>query len=539
MTTVDRELEAAAEVEMPADDLRSQLGPRKAVGPSLQPTLAELSRPGRGSTKVPHPPADALDRIPASARRARPLGLPELNEPEVIRHFVNLSQLNFAVDTGFYPLGSCTMKFNPKINEWAARLPGFAALHPLAPDELAQGTLELLWELEQWLVEISGMAAATLQPAAGAHGELTGILMIRAYHESRGDEERLEVIVPDSSHGTNPATASMAGFKTVTIPSDDATGQVDLAALKAALSPRTAAVMLTNPSTLGLFEAQIGEVIEAVHAAGALAYMDGANMNAILGKFKPGQAGFDVMHFNTHKTFSTPHGGGGPGAGPVAVSEKLVPFLPSPRVVREEGLAGGAGAAGGPGASFRLERAGERPMSIGRVRSYQGSVGVLVRAYAYMLAHGGSGLEQVSEDAVLAANYLKHRLAATYDMPFDQVCKHEFVASAESLRKETGVRMLDIAKRLIDHGYHPPTIYFPLIVEEGMLVEPTETESLETLDAFADALIAIADEARNDPDLVKSAPHAAPVRRLDEATAARHPDLHWRPMTGAEPVCPQ
>jgi glycine dehydrogenase subunit 2 len=352
--------------------------------------------------------------------------------------------------------------------------------------------------------------------------------MIRAYHLSRGDTERVEVIVPDSSHGTNPATASMAGFKTVTIPSDDATGQVDLAALNAALGPRTAAVMLTNPSTLGLFEAQIGEVLEAVHAAGALAYMDGANMNAILGKFKPGQAGFDVMHFNTHKTFSTPHGGGGPGAGPVAVNDKLVPFLPWPRVLRDD-----------DGGAFRLERDEERPSSIGRVRSYQGSVGVLVRAYAYMLAHGGSGLEEVSEDAVLAANYLKHRLADTYDMPFDQVCKHEFVASAEGLRKETGVRMLDIAKRLIDHGYHPPTIYFPLIVEEGMLVEPTETESLETLDAFADALIAIAAEARSDPELVKSAPHAAPVRRLDEATAARHPDLHWRPMTGAEPVCPQ
>ena len=319
---------------MPADDLRSELGPRIAVGPALQPTLAELSRPGRGSTKVPHPPADALDRIPAAARRTKPLGLPELNEPEVIRHFVNLSHLNFSVDTGFYPLGSCTMKFNPKINEWAARLPGFAALHPLAPDAIAQGTLELLWELEQWLTEISGMEAATLQPAAGAHGELTGILMIRAYHLSRGDTERIEVIVPDSSHGTNPATASMAGFQTITVPSDEK-GHIDLAALRNALGPRTAALMLTNPSTLGLFETQIQEVLDAVHGAGALAYMDGANMNAILGKFKPGQAGFDVMHFNTHKTFSTPHGGGGPGAGPVAVNDKLVPFLPWPRVLRE------------------------------------------------------------------------------------------------------------------------------------------------------------------------------------------------------------
>jgi glycine dehydrogenase subunit 2 len=421
------------------------------------------------------------------------------------------------------------MKYNPQINEWAARLPGFAALHPLAPDALAQGTLELMWDLEQWLVEISGMQAATLQPAAGAHGELTGILMIRAYHMSRGDTERTEVIVPDSSHGTNPATASMAGFKTVTVPSD-AKGQIDLEALRRALSPRTAAVMLTNPSTLGLFEQSIGEVLEAVHGAGALAYMDGANMNAILGKFKPGRAGFDVMHFNTHKTFSTPHGGGGPGAGPVAVNEKLVPFLPWPRVIQEDSAGNGG---------FRLERAGERPSSIGRVRSYQGSVGVLVRAYAYLVAHGGSGLEEVSEDAVLAANYLKHRLAGTYEMPYEQVSKHEFVASARKIRAETGVRMLDIAKRLIDHGFHPPTIYFPLIVDEGMLVEPTETESMETLDSFADALIEIAAEARRDPQLLHDAPHDSPVRRLDEATAARQPDLHWRPMTGAEQVCPQ
>ncbi|HYI23050.1 MAG TPA: aminomethyl-transferring glycine dehydrogenase subunit GcvPB [Candidatus Limnocylindrales bacterium] len=507
-------------------------GVRQVVGPGLQPTLAELSRPGRGSSKVPHPPADAMDRISATHRRAQPLGLPELNEPEVIRHFVNLSQLNYSVDTGFYPLGSCTMKYNPKINEWAARLRGFAALHPLAPDDTAQGTLEMLWELEQWLAEISGMAAVTLQPAAGAHGELTGILMIRAYHHSRGDTERNEVIVPDSSHGTNPATASMAGFKTVTIKSDEA-GQVDLAALRAALGPRTAAVMLTNPSTLGLFEKGIEALLDAVHGAGALAYMDGANMNAVLGKFRPGRAGFDVMHFNTHKTFSTPHGGGGPGAGPVAVNEKLVPFLPWPRVLRTP-------PSDGPGdARFRLERRGERPASIGRVRSYQGSVGVLVRAYAYMLAHGGEGLEQVSEDAVLAANYLKQRVRGAYQVPYAQVSKHEFVASAQEIRARTGVRMLDIAKRLIDYGFHPPTIYFPLTVEEGMLVEPTETESRETLDAFADALIAIAAEAERDPELVRGAPYDSPVRRLDEATAARQPDLRWRPMTGAEPVCPQ
>ncbi len=496
------------------------------TGTKLQTTIFEKSRPGRGGGKIPHPPKDALDRLPADARRATPPALPELNEPEVVRHYVNLSQLNYGVDTGFYPLGSCTMKWNPKLNEWAARLPGFAGLHPLAPDVLAQGTLQLLWELEEALAEISGMRAVTLQPAAGAQGELTGILMIRAYHRSRGESERTEVLVPDSSHGTNPATATMAGFTTVTIPSAP-DGGVDLDAFRAALGPRTAAVMITNPSTLGLFEARIGELLDAVHSAGALAYMDGANLNAILGRFKPGEAGFDVMHFNVHKTFSTPHGGGGPGAGPVGVGDKLVPFLPAPRVLR------------GDDGAFRLERPGERPASIGRMRSFVGNTGVLVRAYAYIRAHGGSGLREVSEDAVLAANYLKARLADTFDEPYGgRLCKHEFVASAATIKHETGVRTLDIAKRLIDHGFHPPTIYFPLIVEEGMLIEPTETESIETLDAFADALIAIAAEARTTPGLVLEAPHDAPVRRLDEATAARQPNLRWRPMTGAETPCP-
>ncbi len=500
------------------------LGPRRAVGAMLQPSLAELSRQGRGGGKIPHPPADALDGVPAAQRRGTPLGLPELNEPEVIRHFVNLSHLNYSVDGGFYPLGSCTMKYNPKINEWAARLPGFAALHPLAPDAVSQGTLQLLWELQEQLAEIGGMRAVTLQPAAGAHGELTGILLIRAYHLSRGDTERQEVIVPDSSHGTNPATASMAGFRTVTVPSAP-DGGVDLDALRAALGSRTAAVMLTNPSTLGLFERRIHELLDAVHQAGALAYMDGANMNAILGKFRPGQAGFDVMHFNLHKTFSTPHGGGGPGAGPVAVSEKLIPFLPSPLVVRD-------------GDGYRLERDGERPHSIGRMRAYQGSAGVLVRAYTYIKAHGGSGLVEVSEDAVLAANYLRARIAEAYGLPYDGPCKHEFVATAAPLRQATGVRTLDVAKRLIDYGYHPPTIYFPLIVDECLLIEPTETESLETLDAFADAMLAIAAEARETPEILHAAPVTAPVRRLDEATAARKPELHWRPMTGAETPCP-
>ena len=342
-----------------------------------------------------------------------------MNEPDVVRHYVNLSQLNFAVDTGFYPLGSCTMKFNPKLNEWAARLPGFADLHPLAPDEAAQGTLRLLWELEAALAAISGMRAVTLQPAAGAQGELTGILMIRAYHRERGDSERDEVLVPDSSHGTNPATASMAGYRTITIPSA-ADGGVDVDAFRAALGPRTAAVMITNPSTLGLFESRIGDLLDAVHEAGALAYMDGANLNAILGRFKPGEAGFDVMHFNVHKTFSTPHGGGGPGAGPVGVGERLIPYLPSPRVLREAD------------GTFRLERHDERPSSIGRLRSFVGNTGVLVRAYAYICAHGASGLREVSDDAVLAANYLKARLRDTYDIPYARHCKHEFVASAAS-----------------------------------------------------------------------------------------------------------
>ncbi len=495
------------------------------VGERLQPTLFERSRPGRGDGKIPHPPKDALDRIPAAARRATPPALPELNEPEVVRHYVNLSQLNYAVDTGFYPLGSCTMKFNPKLNEWAARLPGFASLHPLAPDEVAQGTLQLLFELEEILAAISGMTAVTLQPAAGAQGELTGILMIRAYHRSRGDTDRDEVLVPDSSHGTNPATASMAGFRTITIPSAP-DGGVDLEKFQAALGPRTAAVMITNPSTLGLFEKRIGELLDLVHEAGALAYMDGANLNAILGRFKPGEAGFDVMHFNVHKTFSTPHGGGGPGAGPVGVGDRLVPFLPTPRVLRADD------------GSFRLERPDERPTSIGRLRSFVGNTGVLVRAYAYLRAHGAAGLREVSDDAVLAANYLRKRVGEAYDIPFDRHCKHEFVASAATLKRETGVRTLDVAKRLIDKGFHPPTIYFPLTVEEAMLIEPTETESLETLDAFADALIAIARESHDDPELVKSAPHTAPVGRLDEATAARQPNLRWRPMAGAEMPCP-
>jgi glycine dehydrogenase subunit 2 len=490
-----------------------------AAGDRLGPTLFERSRHGRGGGKVPHPPKDALARIPAGLLRIDGPRLPEVSEPELTRHYVNLSQLNYAVDTGFYPLGSCTMKFSPKINEWAARLPGFAALHPFAPDEIAQGMLQLLWELEQALAEIGGMQAVTLQPAAGAHGELTGILMVRAYHRSRGDTARTEVLVPDSAHGTNPATASMAGFTTVNIPSAP-DGGVDVDAFRAALGSRTAAVMITNPSTLGLFESRLCELLEAVHEAGALAYMDGANLNAIMGRFKPGEAGFDVMHINVHKTFSTPHGGGGPGAGPVGVGDKLLPFLPSPRVLRE------------PDGRFRTEAVGERPTSIGRVRAFVGNTGVLVRAYAYIRAQGGSGLCEVSEDAVLAANYLKARLSGILDVPFERTCMHEFVASSATLKAQTGLGTLDVAKRLIDYGFHPPTIYFPLTVPEAMLIEPTESESVETLDAFAEAMRCIMGEAHSDPDLLHEAPHSSPVRRLDETTAARQPNLRWRPAGG-------
>ncbi len=496
-----------------------------AAGERLGPTLFERSRPGRGGGKIPHPPKDALARIPAGQLRSQGPRLPEVSEPEVARHYVNLSQLNYSVDGGFYPLGSCTMKYNPKIDEWAARLPGFASLHPLAPDRLAQGTLQLLWELEQALAEIGGMKAVTLQPAAGAQGELTGILMVRAYHHSRGDFERTEVLVPDSAHGTNPATASMAGFRTVTIPSAP-DGGVDIAAFTAALGPSTAAVMITNPSTLGLFESRLCELLDAVHAVGALAYMDGANLNAIMGRFKPGEAGFDVMHINVHKTFATPHGGGGPGAGPVGVGEKLMPFLPSPRVLRE------------PDGSFRLENPGERPLSIGRVRAFAGNTGVLVRAYSYICAHGARGLREVSDDAVLAANYLKTRLTGILDVPFERHCMHEFVASAATLKSATGIRTLDVAKRLIDYGFHPPTIYFPLTVEEALLIEPTETEALETLDQFVEALRLIVGEAHDDPELLHAAPHHSPVRRLDETTAARQPNLRWRTMTGSQTPCP-
>ena len=466
------------------------------TGPRLQPTIFERGRPGRGGGKIPHPPKDALDRIPAAARRTTAPALPEMNEPDVVRHYVNLSQLNYAVDTGFYPLGSCTMKFNPKLNEWAARLPGFANLHPMAPDEIAQGTLQLLWELERALAEISGMRAVTLQPAAGAQGELTGILMIRAHHRATGQGHRDEVLVPDSSHGTNPATASMAGYRTITIPSA-ADGGVDVDAFRAALGPKTAAVMITNPSTLGLFEARIGELLEAVHAAGALAYMDGANLNAILGRFKPGEAGFDVMHFNVHKTFSTPHGGGGPGAGPVGVGETLIPYLPSPRVLREDDgtfrLERARRAADLDRTAAQLRRQHRRPRA--RLRLHPGAR--RVGPARGQRRRGPRG--QLSEGAGWRTPTTSRTTApaSTSSSPRRRPSRRRPASAPSTSPSDSST-----------YGYHPPTIYFPLIVDEGMLIEPTETESIETLDAFADALIAIAAEA-------------------DDVTGRRH----WRPRT--------
>ena len=466
------------------------------------------------------PPLDVPDLDPAavlpqSLLRAPVEDFPDLGEHEVVQHFHRLSQLNYAVDEGLYPLGSCTMKYNPRINEWAARLPGFALTHPYQPESSVQGLLALLFDLQEALAEVAGLPAVTLQPAAGAHGELTGLMTIRAYHQDRGDPRR-RVIIPDSAHGTNPATVTMCGYEVTQVPSD-ARGGVDLAALRSMLDTDVAAIMLTNPNTLGLFDENILEVTEMVHAAGALAYADGANMNAILGRARPGDMGFDALHINVHKTFSTPHGGGGPGAGPVAVRDILAPFLPGPVVGPD------------PDGVYALVTPAK---SIGRVRSFAGNVAVLVRALAYIRALGASGLRDVSDQAVLSANYLRERLRGSdWDLPYDRICMHEFVLSGARLRRETGIRTLDVAKRLLDHGVHPPTVYFPLIVDEALMIEPTETESVEVLDGFAEALRAIGKEARTDPDLLHDAPYTTPVRRLDEARAVKQPDLRWRPAT--------
>lgn len=474
--------------------------------------IFEMSHPGRVAYSLPEsdvPDINLTELIPAKFRRQVEPDLPEVYEVDVIRHYTALSRRNFGVDNGFYPLGSCTMKYNPKINEDVARFPGFAHIHPYQPEESIQGAMELLYNLQHDLEAITGMDRVTLQPAAGAHGEWTGLMMIRAYHESRG-EHRTKVICPDSAHGTNPASATVAGFQTVTIKSDER-GLVNLEELRKAVGSDTAALMLTNPNTLGLFEEQIVEIAEIVHAAGGLLYYDGANANAIMGITRPGDMGFDVVHLNLHKTMSTPHGGGGPGAGPVGVKERLIPFLPTPLVAKREDN------------SFYFEY--NYPQSIGRVKGFYGNFGILVRAYTYIRTLGPEGLRKVSEYAVLNANYMLARLTPYFDVPHPRFCKHEFVLSGNR-QKKLGVRTLDIAKRLLDFGYHPPTIYFPLSVEECIMIEPTETESKQTLDSFIDTMIAIAKEAEDNPELVKNAPYTTVVSRMDEALAARKPVLN-------------
>jgi glycine dehydrogenase subunit 2 len=520
-----------------------------ASRPRTDPKTADIgarltfdrSRPGR--TGVILPALDVPEAKPLPDRfLRRELNLPEMSQNEVIRYFVGLSRLNYSIDTGFYPLGSCTMKYNPKMNEDVARFPAFAHVHPHQPAETAQGALAVLHELQETLAEITGMDAVSLVPAAGAQGELCGILMVKAYLADQGIGHRRKVLVPDSAHGTNPATAAMAGLQVVTVPSD-ADGNTDLAFLESALDDGVAAMMLTLPSTLGLFDQNIARIAEMLHEHGALLYGDGANQNAFLGRARFGDMGFDVVHLNLHKTFSTPHGGGGPGAGPVCVKAKLAPYLPGPIVEsrlppspahgRPVRRGGGAGGEGSPAYRFITPE-----KSIGKTMAFHGNFGVLVRALTYIKSLGAEGLRAISENAVVNANYVLARLRGAYRLPYDRPCTHEVVFSGSKQRADSGVKTLDIAKRLIDYGYHPPTIYFPLIVEEGMLIEPTETESVETLDAFADALIAIAAEADSDPDVVRDAPHTAPVRRLDEAMAARQPNLRWRGMTGAETPCP-
>jgi glycine dehydrogenase subunit 2 len=480
-----------------------------------EPLIFEKSKENRRTCYLPPSdvPTVSIDELlPKEMIREEKAELPEVAEIDVVRHFTRLSTYNHGVDTGFYPLGSCTMKYNPKVNEELAGLAGFVRLHPYQPESMVQGALELMYTLSKDLCEVSGMDKVSLQPAAGAHGELAGIMVIKAYHEKRGDTKRTKVIVPDSAHGTNPATASMAGFDIVEIASNSK-GEVDLKALEEALDDKTAALMLTNPNTLGIFESQILEIAKMVHDAGGLLYYDGANINAIMGYARPGDMGFDVVHFNLHKTFSTPHGGGGPGSGPIGVKSHLIEFLPVPTVEKnEEG-------------SFYLDF--DKPTSIGKVKGFYGNFLVMVKAYCYIKALGGSGLKEASEGAVLNANYLMENLKKTYNLPFDRLCKHEFVINSESL-KDVGVHTLDIAKRLLDFGYHPPTVYFPLIVEEAMMIEPTETESRETLDEFIEIMNKIHEEAKSDKEIVINAPHNTLVRRLDEVGAARNPVIRWQ-----------
>ena len=478
-----------------------------------QPLIFEQSKSGRIGYSLPEmdvPQIDVTELLPEEFIRTEEPNLPEVSELDIMRHYTALSRRNHGVDSGFYPLGSCTMKYNPKINESVARLNGFAHVHPLQDPETVQGSLELMYDLQQSLKEITGMDEVTLQPAAGAHGEWTGLMLIRAFHEANGDFDRVKVIVPDSAHGTNPASATVAGLQTITVKSGP-DGLVDLEDLKSVVGNDTAALMLTNPNTLGLFEEQIIEMAEIIHGAGGKLYYDGANLNAVLSKARPGDMGFDVVHLNLHKTFTGPHGGGGPGSGPVGVKKELIPFLPKPLIVKD-------------GDQFTLDY--NRPQSIGRVKPYYGNFGINVRAYTYIRSMGPDGLKAVTEYAVLNANYMMRRLAEYYDLPYDKHCKHEFVISGRR-QKKLGVRALDIAKRLLDFGYHPPTIYFPLNVEECMMIEPTETESKETLDGFIEAMIQIAKEAEENPELVQEAPHTTVISRLDEALAARKPVLKY------------
>ncbi|MCK4489866.1 MAG: aminomethyl-transferring glycine dehydrogenase subunit GcvPB, partial [Anaerolineales bacterium] len=472
------------------------------------PTIFELSRPNRNGIRFPAPDVP-LSELPKDFLREE-LPLPEVPENEVIRHFTNISQLNHAVDIGFYPLGSCTMKYNPKINEETSRLPGFSQIHPLQPVETVQGALGLMHETQQWLSEISGFNTVSLQPAAGAHGELTGVLIIRAYHRSRGDTKRTKMLVPDSAHGTNPASSAMSGMKIIELPSDDR-GNIDLDALKAECDDTLAGIMITNPNTLGLFDENIIEACQLVHESGGLVYGDGANMNALLGIYKPADMGIDVMHFNLHKTFATPHGGGGPGSGPVGVTEELAKFLPAPLVVMTS-----AGDEDNP-AFYDLINPEQ---TIGRVKSFHGHFSIIVRAFTYMLSLGKNGLKDVAIHAVLNANYIQARVKDIYHIPYERMCMHEFVAEGR-WEDAPGIRALDISKRLIDFGFHPPTNYFPLIVPEALMIEPTETETKETLDSFVDTLLQIADEAKNDPDILHNAPTKAPFGRFDEIKAAK------------------
>ena len=485
----------------------------RARAPKL---IFETGSPGRSGFSWSAEPGKLEEHLPPALLRNDIPNFPELGELEVLRHFTRLSQRNFAIESQFYPLGSCTMKYNPKINEVVARLPGFAEAHPLAPPELLQGALALLHELERILAEISGMAHVSLQPSAGAQGELTGLMLIRACLAERGDP-RKKVIVPDTAHGTNPASSALCGYDVVQISSNER-GVIDAATVEQTMDDSVAAVMITNPNTLGLFETNIEAITEIVHAKGGMIYLDGANLNALMGIAKPGHMGVDVLHLNLHKTFSTPHGGGGPGAGPVAVTHALSEFLPVPRIIKR-------------GDRFELQE--DCPKSVGRVRSFFGNFGILLRAYSYITALGGDGLEDASRMALLNANYIRKKLAKNYQLAYNEPCMHECIFT-DRLQQKSGVSTLDIAKRLLDYGHHPPTIYFPLVVSGALMIEPTETESLETLDDFIDAMLAIAAEAKEEPELVKEAPYSTPVRRLDEAKAARKPVLRWEPPSRAD-----